>query len=65
MIEVDEIMEVMRAVEVMGVKQEQLDEIVNKFNAMDINKDGMLSISEFINGCLEDTTLLKAIGLLK
>jgi len=64
-IEIEEILEVMKAVEAMGVKQEQLDEIILKFNEMDVNHDGMLNITEFINGCLEDTSLLKAIGLLK
>ena len=65
MIEIEEILEVMKAVEVMGVKQEQLDNIISKFNEMDVNRDGMLTITEFSNGCLDDTSLLKAIGLLK
>ena len=47
------------------MKQEQPDKITTRFNEMDINHDGMLSQNEFVSGCLEDTSLLKAIGLLK
>lgn len=65
MIEIEEIQEILHAVEALGVKQEDPDLILSRFNEMDSNKDGMLSQSEFVNGCLEDTSLLKAIGLLK
>jgi len=64
-IEFDEVMEVLKAVESLGVKQESNEDIIMKFNEMDANKDGLLSENEFVNGCLEDTSLLKAIGLLK
>jgi len=63
-IEIEEILEVLQAVESLGVMNEE-SEVYSKFNDMDINKDGMLCQNEFVNGCLEDTSLLKAIGLLK
>jgi Ca2+-binding EF-hand superfamily protein len=64
-IECEEVLEVLKAVETLGVKQDDTLDIQMKFNEMDTNKDGMLSQNEFVNGCLDDTTLLRAIGLLK
>lgn len=64
-IEIEEIQEILSAVESLGVRQEDPESIITRFDEMDVNKDGMLTENEFVNGCLEDTSLLKAIGLLK
>jgi len=64
-IEIEEIQVILDSVGALGVHQEDPDNIIAKFNEMDEDCDGVLSQSEFVNGCLEDTSLLKAIGLMK
>jgi len=64
-IEIEEIQEILGAVESLGVRQADPEQIIHRFDEMDVNKDGLLTENEFVNGCLQDTSLLKAIGLLK
>jgi len=60
-----EIQEILTAVESLGIKQNDPEKIITRFNEMDVDGDGLLTQHEFVTGCLEDTSLLKAIGLLK
>lgn len=62
-IEMEEIEEILSAVQGLGVEQEDPEMLLTRFDEMDVNKDGMLTETEFVEGCLQDTALLKAIGL--
>ena len=64
-IEIEEIQVILDSVGALGIDKNDPDNIIMKFNEMDEDSDGLLSQSEFVNGCLEDTSLLKAIGLMK
>jgi len=64
-IEIEEIQEILDSVGALGLEHNDPERIIAKFNEMDGDSDGLLSQSEFVNGCLEDTSLLKAIGLMK
>ena len=64
-IEIEEIQVILDSVGALGIDKNDPDNIIAKFNEMDEDSDGLLSQSEFVNGCLEDTSLLKAIGLMK
>ena len=57
-----EVQEIVRLAQRMGVVNKKPQEVTRLFNNMDKNKDGTLSQKEFVQGCLNDPTLLHAIG---